>query len=150
MGRVHRNIQLVLEFLKAPLLILNFCYYTLITSLITLCVIMLSMPMILLFSLSEISHMICGNNQNWILNLNLTYITLHIATGNRQKHLLRCCSCQLGLLGCLYSRKLEPWFVLWSFFLLRLFFISINLPYGLEWKTVIMSRLVLLVAIRIY
>ena len=27
-------------------------------------------------------------------------------------------------------RKLEPWFVLWSFFLLRLLYISINLPYS--------------------
>ena len=43
-------------------------------------------------------------------------------------------------------RKLEPWFVLWSFFLLRLLCISINLPYAHVWNTVVMSGLVLLVA----
>ena len=44
------------------------------------------------------------------------------------------------------SRKLEPWFVLWSFFLLRLLCISINLPYSHAWNTVVTSRLVSLVA----
>ena len=36
----------------------------------------------------------------------------------------------LSLLLKLPPRKLEPWFVLWNFFLLRLFCISINLTYG--------------------
>ena len=36
----------------------------------------------------------------------------------------------LSLLLKLPLRKLEPWFILWSFFLLRLLCISINLPYG--------------------
>ena len=36
--------------------------------------------------------------------------------------------------------------VLWSFFLLRLLSISINLPYGYAWNTVVMFGLVLLVA----
>ena len=44
------------------------------------------------------------------------------------------------------SEKIEPWFVLWNFFLLRLLGISINLPYSHVWNTVIMSGLVLLVA----
>ena len=44
------------------------------------------------------------------------------------------------------SGKLEPWFVLWSFFLLRLLCISINLPYSHAWNTVVTSRLVPLVA----
>ena len=43
-------------------------------------------------------------------------------------------------------RKFEPWFVLLSFFLLRLLFISINLPYSLAWNTVAMSGLMLLTA----
>ena len=43
-------------------------------------------------------------------------------------------------------RKLEPWSVLWSMFLLRLLFVSINQPYYLAWNFVI-SRLVLLAAI---
>ena len=40
----------------------------------------------------------------------------------------------------LSPRKLEPWFVLWSFLLQRLLFISINVPYS----HVVMSGLVLL------
>ena len=51
----------------------------------------------------------------------------------------------LSILLKLPLRKLEPWFVLWSFFLLRLLCISINLPYGHVWNTVVMSGLVLLV-----
>ena len=43
-------------------------------------------------------------------------------------------------------RKLEPWFVLYSFFVLRLLYISINLPYCHAWNTVVMSGLVPLVA----
>ena len=38
----------------------------------------------------------------------------------------------------LHPRKMEPWFILWSFFLLKLFCISINLPYGHAWNTVVM------------
>ena len=30
------------------------------------------------------------------------------------------------------------WFVIWNFFLLRLLFISLNLPYSLVWNTVVM------------
>ena len=57
----------------------------------------------------------------------------------RKNHLLRCWgwlsllnwigSLTLFLLLKLSPRKLEPWFVLWSVFLLRLLWISINLPY---------------------
>ena len=74
----------------------------------------------------------------------------------RKNHLLRCCgwlsllnwigALTLSLLLKLPPRKLEPWFVLWSLFLLRLLCISINLPYGHAWSTVVMSGLVLLVA----
>ena len=48
----------------------------------------------------------------------------------------------LSLLLKLPWRKLGPWFVLWSFCLLRLLSISIDLPYN----TVVMSGLLLLVA----
>ena len=41
-------------------------------------------------------------------------------------------------------RKLKPWFVLWSFFLLRLLCIPISQLYSLAWNTIIMSRLVLI------
>ena len=71
-------------------------------------------------------------------------------------HLLRCRSrlsllnwirvLTLSLLLKVLLRKLEPWFVLWSFFLLRLFFICINLPYNHAWNIVVMSGLVLQVA----
>ena len=74
----------------------------------------------------------------------------------RKYHLLRCWSwlsylnwvgaLTLSILLKLPPRKLEPWFVLWSFFLLRLLWLSANLPYGHAGNTVIMSGLVLLVA----
>ena len=68
-----------------------------------------------------------------------------------KSHHLRCCG-WLTLLnwigGLTLSRllklllwKLEPWFALWSFFLLRLLCISINLPYRHVWNTVAMSGL---------
>ena len=49
MGRLHKNIQLMLTFLKAPFLVLHFFYYTLMTFLM-LTVILLSMMMIQLYS----------------------------------------------------------------------------------------------------
>ena len=41
-----------------------------------LSLILLSMAMILLSILNVIRHLICGNNLNWLLNLNLIYETL--------------------------------------------------------------------------
>ena len=46
------------------------------------------------------------------------------------------------ILSQLSPRKLEPWFVLWSFFLQRLLCISINLPYDIVWNIFVMSGLV--------
>ena len=63
----------MLEFLKAPFLVLHFSYYTLMTFLMVLSVILPSMLMILLSILSVIRHLICGNNLNWLLNLNLVW-----------------------------------------------------------------------------
>ena len=66
---LHKNIQLMLEFLKAPFLVLHFFYYPLIlTLLMMLSVILLSMLMILSI-LSVIGHLTCGNNLNWLLNM---------------------------------------------------------------------------------
>ena len=76
MVSLHKNIQLMMEFLKAPYLVLHFSYYTLMTFLMMLSVILLSMMMILLSIISVIRHLICGNNLNWLLNLNLIYETL--------------------------------------------------------------------------
>ena len=72
----------------------------------------------------------------------------------RKNYLLRCWgsvsllnwigALTLSLLLILSPRKLESWFVLWSFVLVRFFCISVNLPSSLAWHTVFMSRLVLL------
>ena len=66
----------MLEFLNTPFLLLGFSCYKLMTFLMTLSVILLSMLTILLFILSVTRHLICGNNLNKLLNLNLIYETL--------------------------------------------------------------------------
>ena len=76
MGSLHKNIQLMMELLKAPFLVLHFSYYTLMTFLMMLSLILLSMLMILLSIVSVIRHLICGKNLNWLLNLNLIYKAL--------------------------------------------------------------------------
>ena len=73
---LDKNIKLMLEFLKAPFLVLYFSVYTLMTFATMLSVILLSMLTILLSILSAIRHLICGSNLNWFLNLNLIYKTL--------------------------------------------------------------------------
>ena len=50
MASLHENIQLILEFLKAPFLVLQLSYYTLMTFLTMFSVILLSTLMILLSS----------------------------------------------------------------------------------------------------
>ena len=76
MASLYKNIQLMLEFLKALFLGLHFSHYTLMNFLMMLSVILLSMLMILLSILSAISYLTCGNNLNWLLNLNPIYETL--------------------------------------------------------------------------
>ena len=76
MKSLRKNIQLMLDFLKAPFIVLHFSCYTLVIFLTMLSVILLSMPMMLHSVLSVIRHLICGNNLNWLLNLNLIYKTL--------------------------------------------------------------------------
>ena len=73
---LHKNIQLMLEFLKASFLVLHFSCYTLMTFLVMLSVILLSILMILLSILSVVRHLICGNILNCLINLNLIYETL--------------------------------------------------------------------------
>ena len=73
MESFDKNIQLMLEFLMAPFLVLHFSYHTLITFLTMLPVILLYMLMIPLSILTVIKHLICGNNLNWLLYLNLIY-----------------------------------------------------------------------------
>ena len=74
----------MLEFIKAPFLVLHFFYYTWMTFLTMLSVILLSMLMILFSILSVIKHLISGNNLNWLLHLNLIYETLWINAGKTQ------------------------------------------------------------------
>ena len=62
MGSRHKNIQLMLEFLKGLFLVLHFSDYTLMTFLILLSAILLSMLMILLSLPNVIMHLISGNN----------------------------------------------------------------------------------------
>ena len=60
MGNLHKNNQLILEFLKGPFLVLHFSYYTLMTFLMMLSVILLFMLTILLSPLNATRHLICG------------------------------------------------------------------------------------------
>ena len=62
MGNLHKNIQLMLLFLKGLFLVLHVSYYTLMTFLRMLSVILLSMLMILLSTINAIRHLICSNN----------------------------------------------------------------------------------------
>ena len=62
MGSLHKNIKLILEFFKAPFLVLRFYNSTLMTFLMMLSTILLYMLMILLSVLSVIRHLICGKN----------------------------------------------------------------------------------------
>ena len=70
MESLHKNIQLMLNFLKGPFLVLHFSCHILMTFLMMLSVIFV-FTLILLSILSVIRHLICGNNFNWLLNLNL-------------------------------------------------------------------------------
>ena len=71
-----------LLFFKALFLVLHFPYYTLIAFLNMLYVLLLSMLMVLLSTLMKIKHLICGNNQNFLLNLNLIVKTLQTRAGS--------------------------------------------------------------------
>ena len=62
MGNLHKNIQLMLLFLKGLFLVFHVSYYTLMTFLRMLSVILLSMLMILLSTINAIRHLICSNN----------------------------------------------------------------------------------------
>ena len=76
MGSLHKNTQLIVEFFKSPFSVLHFFYYTLMTFLMMITVILLSIMMITLSNVSVIKHLTYGNNYNWRLNLNLIYQTL--------------------------------------------------------------------------
>ena len=73
MGSLHKNIQVMLGFLKPTFMTLHISYYTLITFLLMLSVILASMMIILLSTLSMIRYLIC-DNWNLLLKLNLIYM----------------------------------------------------------------------------
>ena len=74
MESLHKNIQLMLEFLRTSFLVLHFsCTFDNINDLSDDVICNIAMLMILLSILSVIRHLICGNNLNWLLNLNLIY-----------------------------------------------------------------------------
>ena len=68
--------------IEGPFFILYFSSYTLMTFLMMLSVILLSMLMILLSTLNVNMRFSCGNNLNWLLNLNLIYKTLWTGLGS--------------------------------------------------------------------
>ena len=82
MGSLCNSIQSMLEFLKVLFLSLHFSYDTLMTFLKMLSLILLSKLMILDSALSLIRHLIYGNSQSWLLNLNLTNETPQAKTGS--------------------------------------------------------------------
>ena len=82
MRSLRNSIQLMLEFLKAPFFVQHFSYYTLMTLLMMLSLILLSTLMMLFSTVSLSRHLLCGNNQNWLLNLNLTNETLQTGAGS--------------------------------------------------------------------
>ena len=61
MGNLHKNIQLKLEFLKGPFLVLHFSYYMLMTFLMILHYIATYADDIL-STVNVIKHLICDNN----------------------------------------------------------------------------------------
>ena len=72
------NARVPQEFIFGP----TFFYYIRMAILMTLSIILLSMLMILMSTLNVTRHLICGNNLNWLLNLNLTYETLWTGAGS--------------------------------------------------------------------
>ena len=75
-----KNIQLMLEYIEIPVLVLHFCCSTLMTFLIMSSAILVSMLMILpsTLSVSVSRDLICGNSYSRLLNLNLTNESLYI------------------------------------------------------------------------
>ena len=148
-GSLQKNIHLMLEFLKTPFLLLHFSYYSLMTFLMMLSIVLLSMLMALLSNLSVIRHLIIKNNLNWLLKLNLIYETLW--TGAKSVLLIPMLGklnqfCLTGLITPvlltwkwmgLFLRKIH----LLRFFLLRFLCISINLSYIHVWNIVVTSEL---------
>ena len=63
MGSLYKNIQSLVKFIRAPLLVLDFSYYTLMTFLMMLSEILLSMLMMLLSIVSVTRHRIVATTR---------------------------------------------------------------------------------------
>ena len=182
---LHKNIQLMLESVRAPFYVLHFSYYTSVTFLMMLSMILISIWWYYSI-LSVIRHLIFGNSLNWLLNLKLIYETQWTGTRSgllismlgklnwvhltslitmvllmwkwmglflRKNHLLRFWGWPslLNWIGVLTLSPLlnslqENWSFNWSFFLLRLLYIFVNLPSAHAWNAVVKSGLVPLIA----
>ena len=146
MERLHKKIILMLDLLKAQFYFLNFSCYTFIALLMILSVKLLSMLIILLSTLSvwKILTDFCLTGP--------TILLLWCENGSFFKMLGLNCSSKLDWGSYIISfvkmlpKMLWTFLVLWSFFLLRLVFISINVKYSHVWNTVVMFGLVLFVA----
>ena len=158
-----------MEFFKDPFLVLRFFYYTLMTFPMIICLRLLPVLMMPLSTLIVSRYLIFGNNYElastlesdlrdtadwgtkWLIDLWLYWFKRSNSSGAIDVKMNRSFleeksfkeTLTLSLLLIPLSKKLEPWFALWSFFFLRILFISVNLPYGLAKNTVVMSGLVL-------
>ena len=149
MRSLYKNILLMLKFLKALFPVLHFWFLNLDLICETLCIEAVSGLLISMLG-----------KLNWFCLTGLmTNDVIYVKTNGsllRKNHLLRCWGCLslLNWIGAptlplslkLLPRKLEPWLVVWSFFLLRLLCISVNLPYDLVWNTVVILGMVLVAA----
>ena len=72
---LHKNIQLMLEFLKGPFFVLHFSYFTLMSFLMMLSVILLSIWYYFFLKMWSENWSVAAIN--WLLNLNLIYETLY-------------------------------------------------------------------------
>ena len=134
--------------IKAPFLILHFSYYTLMTFLMMLSVILLSILMIWSLATARIefwtriwSTWQCGLGKwKWLVDFNAGKTQL--VSFDRSDNIG---AINVKMDGFVLEEKLSfkmlsltfswfPWFVLWSVFLLRLLYISINLLYCLDWN----------------
>ena len=80
METLNKNIQMILEFLEASLLIIHFSYYTFMAFLMKQSLILLYL-LVMPTTLSVIRHLICCIKQNWSLNYNMIYETLWTEVG---------------------------------------------------------------------
>ena len=122
------------------------------------------MLMILISTLSVIMHLICGNNQSWQLNFNLNFNIvdwdrrwfIDLNAGKTQLVSFNTSAIDVKMVGSVLQGKSSFIMLGFSFssqldwlsyiisiiktasFLLRLYYISINLIYDSTWNTVVM------------